>query len=133
MTIARIDHTAVAVRDLDEAIPRFERLYGVLCREREIVPDQAVEVAFLPIGDTQLELICPLGEETGVARYLNSRGESLHHIAVQVDDIEEELARLKDSGTELIDRAPRRGVHGRIAFVHPRGTGGVLLELVEIE
>lgn len=131
MSISKIDHTAIAVRALDEAIPRYEGLYGALCRERAVVGDQGVEVAFFAFGDSQLELVAPLQSDTGVARFLARHGEGLHHIAVQVDDIEAEIARLREAGRELIDATPRTGVHGRIAFVHPRGTGGVLLELVE--
>jgi methylmalonyl-CoA/ethylmalonyl-CoA epimerase len=131
MTMNRIDHTAIVVRDLDEAIPRHEQLYGVKCRERHIVPEQGVEVAFLPIGDTQLELIAPLDSSSGVARFLETHGEGLHHIAVLVDDIRAELARLQAQGVRLIDTEPRANFHGLIAFVHPKGTGGVLLELVQ--
>lgn len=131
MTFTRIDHTAIAVHDLDEAVPRFERLYQTRCAERVTVREQQVEVAFLPLGDTQLELIAATSEDSGVARFLAARGEALHHIAVAVDDIAGELGRLQQSGVRLIDSEPRRGAHGRIAFVHPAGTGGVLLELVE--
>jgi methylmalonyl-CoA/ethylmalonyl-CoA epimerase len=131
VNVQRIDHTAVAVRDLDEAIPRYERLYRARCVERVEVPDQRVEVAFLALGDTTIELIRPTDDSSGVARFLANRGEGLHHIAVKVDDIASELARLQADGVRLIDRSPRRGVHGLIGFVHPEGTGGVLLELVQ--
>ena len=131
MTIRRIDHTAVAVRDLDEAIDRYRRFYDARSVERTSVPDQSVEVAFLTLGDTSLELMSPLDETSGVARFLEKRGEGLHHIGLLVDDLEAELDRLASEGVELIDRRPRRGAHGRIAFIHPRGTGGVLVELVQ--
>jgi methylmalonyl-CoA epimerase len=131
VTIRRVDHTAVAVRDLDEAIDRYGLLYGVRSVERTPVPDQHVEVAFLALGDTSLELVTPLDETSGVARFLEQRGEGLHHIGILVDSLEDELKRLSREGVELIDTRPRRGVHGRIAFVHPRGTGGVLVELVQ--
>jgi methylmalonyl-CoA epimerase len=131
VTFGRIDHTAIAVRDLDEAIERYQRLYGVHGVERSQVLDQGVEVAFLALGDTKIELVSPLDDASGVARFLNKRGEGLHHIGITVDDLERELERLTRQGIELIDRTPRPGVHGRIAFCHPRGTGGVLVELVQ--
>lgn len=127
----RIDHTAAAVRDLDAAIDRYTRLYGVQYVERYDVPDQGVKVAFLTLGDTRLELITPLHDTSGVARFIEKRGEGLHHIGVQVDNLEDELARLGREGAELIDHEPRRGPHGPVAFVHPRSTGGVLVELVQ--
>lgn len=131
MSAERVDHTAIAVRDLDEAITRYGTLFGPCQVERTRVPEQKVEVAFLTYLDTCLELVSPLDEKSGVARFLQSHGESLHHIGFAVDDLEVELSRLAKEGVELIDTHPRRGVHGRIAFVHPRGTGGVLVELVE--
>ncbi len=127
----RIDHTAIVVRDMDGAIERYRRLFGAEPRDRATVPDQRVEVAFLPIGDTELELICPTDPSSGVSRFLAQRGEGLHHVGILVQDISAELGRLADQGVELIDRAPRRGTHGSIAFVHPRGTGGVLVELIQ--
>ncbi len=131
MTSGRVDHTAIAVRDLDKAIDRYRAVFGPAQVERAVVAAQRVEVAFLSYGDTYLELVCPLDETSGVARFLRAQGESLHHIGMAVDDLESELSRLAEQGVELIDRQPRRGVHGRIAFIHPRGTGGVLVELVE--
>jgi methylmalonyl-CoA/ethylmalonyl-CoA epimerase len=131
VTVRRIDHTAIAVRDLDEAIGRYERLYGIPALERARVVDQRVEVAFLSLGDTSIELVAPLDDTSGVARFLAKRGEGLHHIGLSVDNLEDELDRLARDGVELIDREPRAGVHGRIAFCHPRGTGGVLVELVQ--
>jgi methylmalonyl-CoA/ethylmalonyl-CoA epimerase len=126
-----LDHTAIAVRDLDEAIPRFERLLGVPCGARSNVPDQGVRIAFLPMGPASVELIQPTDQDGGVARFLAAKGEGLHHIGIRVEDIRAELERLSTEGTKLIDSQPRRGVHGLIAFIHPKGTGGVLIELVE--
>jgi methylmalonyl-CoA/ethylmalonyl-CoA epimerase len=133
VTVLRVDHTAIAVRDLDEAIDRYERLYGIAVTERVRVVDQNVEVAFLTRDGTSIELVSPLEGTSGVAGFLAKRGEGLHHIGLAVDDIQQELDRLARQGVELIDRAPRPGVHGRIAFCHPRGTGGVLVELVETD
>lgn len=131
MDVERIDHTAIVVRDLDEAIARYRSLLGIEPGARGVVEDQHIALAFLSIGDTQLELIQPTDEDSGVARFLARRGESLHHIAVRVPDIRAALAKLTDQGVELIDREPRPGFHGQIAFVHPRALDGVLLELVE--
>jgi methylmalonyl-CoA/ethylmalonyl-CoA epimerase len=131
MNLLRVDHTGVAVRDLDEALDRYRRVWGLTLEHRAVVPDQQVEVAFLRVGDTQIELISPTSPDTAVARFLDRRGEGLHHVAFAVGDIERELARLEKEGAELIDRHPRRGVHGLVAFVHPRASGGVLIELVQ--
>ncbi|MGI8968811.1 MAG: methylmalonyl-CoA epimerase [Chloroflexota bacterium] len=131
MTIEQIDHTALAVRDLNEALARYEKLFGLSAHHRQVIPDQRVEVAFLPVGTSQLELVQPLDSESGVARFLQRRGEGLHHIGVSVDDIRAELQRLAANGVKLIDSEPRRGVHGLVAFVHPRDTGGLLIELVQ--
>ena len=116
---------------MDEALDRYKRVFGLVPSQRGPVPDQQVEVAFLPMGDTQLELISPTSPNTGVARFLERHGESLHHVAFAVQDIESELARLQAEGVALIDTTPREGAHGRVAFVHPKGTGGVLVELIE--
>ncbi len=131
MNLLRIDHTAIAVRDLDEALARYGRLYGLKAGERIEVPEQDVEIAFLPVGNTQLELIQPTRRDSGVFRFIEKHGEGLHHIGILVEEIRRELARLEAEGAELIDREPRQGPHGLIAFVHPRSTGGVLMELVE--
>ena len=131
MTILRIDHTAIAVRDLAEALNRYARIFGLQSVGRTEVPDQGVEIAFLRAGDTQLELICPLDQESSVSRFLDRYGERLHHVGLLVDDMDRELERLRRAGVELIDNSPRNGPHGRIAFVHPRGTGGPLIELIE--
>lgn len=131
MILQNLDHTAIAVRNLDEALERYRVTFGLEPSDRQRVDDQSVEVAFLPLGGSQIELICPTTPESGVARFLERHGESLHHVAFAVTDIEAELARLRGQGVELIDSTPRWGAHGRIAFIHPRGTGGVLVELVE--
>jgi methylmalonyl-CoA/ethylmalonyl-CoA epimerase len=131
VNLLRIDHTGIAVRDMDEALARYKRIYGLEPSERVTVVDQHVEVAFLPVSDTRVELVQPTDMESGVARFLQKHGEGLHHIAFLVEDIHRELKRLRDEGVELIDREPREGPHGLIAFVHPRGNGGILVELVE--
>jgi methylmalonyl-CoA/ethylmalonyl-CoA epimerase len=131
MNLLRVDHTAIAVADLDEALARYRRIWGLQPSERQVVPDQHVEIAFLPVGNTLIELVQPTDPESGVARFLQARGEGLHHIGIAVDDIGRELQELHNQGVRLIDPRPRRGLHGLIAFVHPAGTGGVLVELVQ--
>lgn len=132
MNIRRIDHTAIAVHDLSRAIDRYLALLPGAVIERLQVPDQQVEVAFLRLADTALELVQPLSEDSAVARFLARRGEGLHHVAFAVHDLRAELDRLERHGVELIDREPRPGAHGLVAFIHPRSTG-ILLELVQHE
>jgi methylmalonyl-CoA/ethylmalonyl-CoA epimerase len=133
MTLLRVDHTAVIVRDIDQTLERYRLIFGILPGERTMVPDQDVEVAFLPLGGTQLELIRPTSPTSGAGRFLERRGEGLHHVAFLVEDVRAELKRLSDEGVELIDTEPRRGGRHLIAFVHPRATGGILVELVQHE
>jgi len=130
MNVGRLDHTAVAVHDLDEAIERYMRLFHLELVDRQVAPDGTVEAAFLRIGDSMLELISPILNDSGVGRFLERRGEGLHHIAFAVDDISGALLSLEQDGVELIDRTPRAGVHGQIAFLRPQSMRGVLVELV---
>jgi methylmalonyl-CoA/ethylmalonyl-CoA epimerase len=127
----RIDHIGVVVRDIGEALKVYQAALGLQLREVVEVPDQEVEVAFLPVGESNIELVQPLSDDTGIAKFLKERGEGIHHICLEVSDIESALAQLKAHGVQLIDEEPRQGAHGRVAFVHPRGAHGVLLELVE--
>ncbi len=131
MAIKNIDHIAVLVKNLDDALAVWRDGLGMTLAEIQTVPEQDVRVAFLPSGSTQIELLEPMSEESGIGRYLAKRGEGMHHICLEVDDIDATLAELKARGTPLIDETPKRGAHGRIAFVHPRATRGVLVELVE--
>jgi len=131
MKIKRIAHVAVAVPSIDEAFLKLQRVLGLDMEHRELVASQKVEAALLPIGDAAIELIEPKGSE-GVARFLEKRGPGIHHIAIEVEGIEEVLALLKSREVALIDEVPRIGAHGhKVAFVHPKATGGVLIELVE--
>jgi methylmalonyl-CoA epimerase len=130
-TAAKIDHIGIVVRDIQEALIVYETALGLPLREVAEVPDQKVEVAFLPLGESNIELVQPLTDDTGIAKYLEKRGEGIHHICIEVDDIEATLARLKAHGVQLIDEAPRQGAHGRVAFVYPKAMHGVLIELVE--
>ena len=128
----RIEHVAVAVEDLDAAIGHFRDAWSLETSHRERVVDQGVEEAMLPLGDGFLQLISPVGGDSAVARFLERRGEGLHHIAIEVDDLPATLERLKSSGVSLIDESPRVGGRGHsVAFVHPRSSLGVLVELVQ--
>lgn len=128
-----IHHVAVAVRDLEDAIARHEDLYGVGPIHRERVESQGVDEAMLPLGGSHLQLLAPLGPDTPVGRFLDKRGEGLHHVAYAVADIRQALAHLKEQGVRLIDEEPRPGGGGHsIAFVHPAAFAGTLVELVEV-
>lgn len=127
----KIDHIGIVVHDIETALQVYETALGLPLREVVDVPDQQVKVAFLPAGESNVELVQPTVEGTGIARFLEKRGEGIHHLCIEVDDIDASLARLKEHKVELIDDTPRQGAHGRVAFVHPKGTHGVLLELVE--
>ena len=127
-----LDHVAIAVYDLDEAVVRFSKQYGVAPLHREVIADQGVEEAMLPVGGSFVQLLEPLAADSPVGRFLETRGEGLHHIAFAVPDIVQALAHLAEQGVRLIDTEPRRGGRGaRIAFVHPKENSGTLIELVE--
>src|SRR5262245_14402136 len=130
--LGRIDHIGVATDDLDGVIAIYEDTLGMPIAHRETVESQGVEAVLLDVGDGHVELLRPLGPETPVGKYLERRGPGLHHVAYAVDDIESVLGTLSEAGVELIDSEPRIGIRdSRVAFVHPRSTGGVLTELVE--
>ena len=127
-----IDHVALAVADLDSALAHFRQVWGLLPSARELVEDQGVEEALLSVGEGALQLIAPSGSDSTVARFIAKRGEGLHHIAFEVNDLASSLADLRARGVELIDHEPRRGGGGRlVAFVHPRACHGLLVELVQ--
>ena len=129
--IKKIDHVAIAVSDIDSVLGKYKDLLGVDATVREVVASQKTEAALLPIGETSIELISPKGNE-GLAKFLEKKGPGLHHIAVEVEGIETALTFLKSIGVPLIDETPRIGARGhKVAFVHPKATGGVLVELVE--
>jgi methylmalonyl-CoA epimerase len=126
----KLDHVAIAVRDIEAAAKNFERL-GLLLERIEEVEDQKARVAFFDVGSAHLELVAPI-EEGAVSRSIEKRGEGLHHICLEVDDLEKALAFVKAAGIALVDEKPRPGAGGtKIAFVHPKGLNGVLVELVE--
>lgn len=128
--IPGLDHVAIAVKDLEASVAFFRDTYGLKLAEIEEVSDQQVRTAIFGHGMGRIELICPTTADSSVARFLEKRGEGLHHICIEVDDIEANLARLKAQGAMLIDQTPRIGAGGaKIAFVHPKGSHGVLTEL----
>ncbi len=130
--ILRLDHVGIAVRSIDESLRFWELALGLALEGREQVPTEGVEVAFLPAGKSRVELLEATGKDTPVARFVEKRGPGIHHLTFEVDDIVAALDRLAGVGIELLDRVPRIGAGGsRVAFVHPRAAGGVLVELVE--
>lgn len=131
LRIKKIDHVAIVVKDVDEAIAKYKQVLGLEPQVREVVASQKTEAVLLPIGETSLELISPRGNE-GLEKFLEKKGPGLHHIAIEVEGIEEALATLKALGIPLVDETPRKGARGhKVAFLHPKATGGVLVELVE--
>jgi methylmalonyl-CoA/ethylmalonyl-CoA epimerase len=133
MAVKGIHHLGVAVDDVSGAIDVYRRLFGAELEHREELADQGVDTASLRVGPDRIELLGALGADTPVGRFLANRGAGVHHVAFEVDDVADELARLATEGTELIDERPRRGVAGTtVAFVHPHATGGVLTELVSV-
>jgi methylmalonyl-CoA/ethylmalonyl-CoA epimerase len=131
LRIKKIDHVAICVKDVDESIAKYNQVLGLTPQTREVVASQKTEAVLLPIGETSLELISPRGNE-GLEKFLEKKGPGLHHIAVEVEGIEQALLTLKALGIALIDETPRKGARGhKVAFLHPKATGGVLVELVE--
>lgn len=127
-----IDHTGIAVADLDQSLAFYRDVMGLSLVHRETLPEQRVEAALLDIGDSHIELITPLDPDSSVARFLERRGPGLHHVAYRVGDIDAALASLSAAGVRLIDEQPRTGIRGsRVAFLHPAATGGALTEIVE--
>jgi methylmalonyl-CoA/ethylmalonyl-CoA epimerase len=131
MEARAIHHLGVAVDDLDEALSTYERLLSARLEQRETVEDQGVEAASVRVGESRVELLASLGEETPVGKFLAKRGPGMHHVAYEVDDLSASLEELAGLGAELIDQQPRRGLFGlEVAFVHPDSVHGVLAELV---
>ncbi|MDP9266573.1 MAG: methylmalonyl-CoA epimerase [Chloroflexota bacterium] len=127
-----LHHVAIVVPSIAAALPFYRDTLGLEAREIREVPEQAVRIAFLGAGESLVELVEPLDEVSGVARYLGERKKpSLHHVCIAVDDLPGTLRGLEDAGVELIDREPRQGAEGDVAFIHPRASGGVLVELID--
>ena len=132
--LQKIDHIGIAVKSIDQALSVYEGVLGLKPAGLEEVADQKVRVAFLPLGDSEVELLESTSPDGAIARYIEKNGEGVQHVAFRVDDLEATLARLKERGVRLIDEKPRYGAGGaRIAFLHPKATGGVLIELCERE
>ena len=128
----RLDHVGIAVRNLDERLRVYTKGLGLKAGTTEEVASEKVRVAFLPLADTRLELLEPTSNDSAIARFLERRGEGIHHICIAVHDLVATLEELKTQGVPLVDEKPRPGAEGsRVAFVHPSGTGGVLIELKE--
>lgn len=128
----RIDHIGVAVEEIDAAIALYGESFEMELAHRETVESQGVEAVLLDVGEGHVELLAPLGPETPVGKYLAKNGPGLHHVAYAVDDIDAALAKVAAAGIQLIDSEPRVGIRdSRVAFLHPRSTGGVLTEIVE--
>lgn len=126
--LRKIDHIGIAVNSLAEAVPFYTETLGLRCIEERIVPKDGVKVAFIPIGDTELELLEPLGPETPVGKFLEKQGPGLHHICFDTADVASELTRLKECGMRMLDETPREGAVGMIGFMHPKSGLGVLNE-----
>ncbi len=132
MTIEKIDHIGIAVRSIDETLPYYRDVLGLEYLGEEVVAEQKVRVAFLRIGESRIELLEPTSEDSPISGFLEKRGGGIHHLAVRVDDVDSALQAHKDKGSRLINETPRVGAHGmKIAFVHPKATAGVLLELCQ--
>ncbi|UCD83974.1 MAG: methylmalonyl-CoA epimerase [Deltaproteobacteria bacterium] len=127
-----VDHIGVAVKSIEDAKRIYQDFLGLKVAEVEEVPDQKVKVAFIPVGESEVELLESTSPDGPVAKFIESRGEGVQHIAFRVDNIESALQELKDKGVRLIDQTPRKGAGGaKIAFIHPKETGGVLIEISE--
>ncbi|NLX62128.1 MAG: methylmalonyl-CoA epimerase [Tissierellia bacterium] len=130
--VTKIDHIGIAVANLDEALRFYEEVLGIKCTGTEVVEEQKVKTAFLPIGDTKVELLESTDKDGPIARFIEKRGQGIQHIAYRVENIEEALEEVKKKGIRLIDEKPRKGAGGaKIAFLHPKSTFGVLIELCE--
>jgi len=130
--VKKINHVAIVVKDIDAALAFWRDQLGLKLDHIEDVPSQASKVAFMPVGEGEVELVEPTNPDSGLAKYLNTRGEGMHHLCVEVDDIEGMLAQLKEKGVRLINEEPIALPGRRMAFIHPKSTNGVLLELYEL-
>jgi methylmalonyl-CoA/ethylmalonyl-CoA epimerase len=134
MKVTKLDHIGIAVKNMDEALAFYRDTLGISSAGTEVIEEQKVKVAFLPLGDTELELLESTSPEGPVAKFIEKRGEGIQHIALRVENIEEALKELKEKDFKLIDQQPRYGAgNAKIAFLHPKATGGILLEISERE
>ena len=132
--ITKINHIAVAINDIDSSLTFWRDALGLELAELRDVPAESAQIAFLPIGGTEVELVQPTTDDSGLAKYIEKRGQGLHHLCLETDDIEAMMAQLKEKGIQLINESPRTGTDGKkYAFIHPKSTGGVLIELYQVE
>ena len=132
MNILNIEHLGIAVKSLEASIPYYENILGLKCYNIEEVTDQKVKTAFFMVGETKIELLEPTSEESTIAKFIEKKGEGIHHIAYKVDSVADALKEVEEKGVTLIDKAPRKGAEGlNIGFLHPKSTCGVLTELCE--
>lgn len=130
----RIDHVAIIVRNIEQALVFYRDILGITASDIKEIPTEQVRIAFLPMGGpdgSEIELIEPTSANASLSKFLEKRGEGLHHICLEVDDIDAALAEMQDNGTPVLDKEPRIAAEGRAIFIHPRATNGVLLELIE--
>ncbi|MBT3322676.1 MAG: methylmalonyl-CoA epimerase [Anaerolineae bacterium] len=131
--ITKINHIAVAVKDIESSLSFWRDALGLELAELREVPAESAQIAFLPVDGTEIELVRPMTDDSGLAKYIEKRGEGMHHLCLETDDIEGMMAQLKEKGVQLINEAPRTGADGKkYAFIHPKSTGGVLVELYQI-
>jgi len=132
MNISHIEHIGIAVKSINDSLPYYENVLGLKCYNIEEVADQKVRTAFFKVGQTKIELLEPTSEESTIAKFIEKKGEGVHHIAYAVSDVAEALSEVEQNGVQLIDKAPRGGAERlNIAFLHPKTTGGVLTELCD--
>ncbi len=129
--LKKIHHVAIAVNSIDETAAIFDELFGLKLGHTETLPEQGVKAALIPIGDAEIELLEPIDPQGGVAKFIERKGEGIHHICFEVDDVDKELSSLAARGVALIDKQGRRGLAGRIGFLHPKSAKGVLIELAQ--
>jgi len=132
MNISHIEHLGIAVKSIEACLPYYEQVLGLKCYNIEVVEEQKVKTAFFKVGQTKIELLEPTSEESTIAKFIEKRGEGIHHLAFAVPDVAEALADVEANGVQLIDKAPRGGAEGlNIAFLHPKSTCSVLTELCD--
>lgn len=131
--ITKINHIAVAVSDIDKSLSFWRDALGLELAELRDVPAESAQIAFLPVGGTEVELVRPIIDDSGLAKYIEKRGQGMHHLCLETDDIEAMMLQLKEKGVQLINESPRTGADGKkYAFIHPKSTGGVLVELYQL-
>ena len=129
--IKGVDHLSIVVKNLEEGLRVYENVLGIKHSHQETVADQGIKAAMIMVGNVEVELIEPLSAESGVGKFLEKKGEGIHHICFEVDDVDKELEEMAARGIDLIDKKGRKGLAGKIGFLHPRSTNGVLIELAQ--